>query len=297
MNLGTWVGNQRYNKEDLRPDQIRRLDSLDFIWDPRAEQWEEGFAALQKFYQREGHCRVPARSQEFGLNLGTWVNNQRSNKDLTSDQIRRLDSLGFSWDPLAEQWEQGFAALQKFHQREGHCLVPQRHQEIGLNLGSWVGTQRARKEGLTPNQIRRLDNLGFIWDPRAEQWEEGFAALQKFYQREGHSRVPKGHQEFGLNLGTWVNSQRNKNEGLTTDQIRRLDSLGFSWDPHSEQWEEGFAALQKFHQREGHCRVLKRHQEFGLNLGSWVTTQRSKKDRLSPDRLKRLNALGFVWKT
>ncbi len=297
LNLGTWVGNQRYNKEGLRPDQIRRLDSLGFIWDPHAEQWEEGFAALQKFYKREGHCRVPARTQAFGLNLGTWVNNQRSKKeDLTPNQIRRLNSLGFSWHPLAEQWEEGFAALQKFYKREGHCRVPQRHQEFGLKLGSWVGTQRVRKESLTPDQIKRLDNLGFSWDPHAEQWEEGFAALQKFYQREGHSRVPKGHQEFGLNLGSWVAHRRREKEGLTTDQTRRLDSLGFSWDPHAEQWEEGFAALQKFHQREGHCRVLKRHQEFGLNLGSWVTTQRSKKDRLSPDQLERLNALGFVWK-
>lgn len=69
---------------------------------------------------------------------------------------------------VAEQWEGGFAALQKFHKREGHCLVPTRREEFGQNLGSWVGTQRSRKESLTPDQIKRLNGLGFSWDPFAE---------------------------------------------------------------------------------------------------------------------------------
>jgi hypothetical protein len=229
--------------------------------------------------------------------LGSWVENQRARKKaLTPDQIKRLDSLGFNWDPRAEQWEESFAALQKFQQREGHCRVPRGSQEFGLNLGAWVGKQRSRKEGLTSDQIRRLDRLGFSWDPYAEQWEEGFAALQKFRRREGHCRVPRRSHEFGLNLGDWVNRQRSTKEDLTPDQIRRLDRLGFSWDPYAEQWEEGFAALQKFHEREGHCRVPRKHQEDRFKLGIWIGTQRAKKDRLSRKEIKRLNALGFVWK-
>jgi hypothetical protein len=180
--------------------------------------------------------------------------------------MRRSQSAATT--PSFEQWEEGFAALQKFHQREGHCRVLGGNREFGLNLGSWVENQRARKKGLTPDQIKRLDNLGFSWDPIAEQWEEGFAALQKFRKREGHCRVPRGSQEFGLNLGSWVGTQRSQKKRLTPDQIKRLDSLGFSWDPHGEQWEEGFAALQKFHQREGHCRVLGGNREFGLNSPS-----------------------------
>ena len=230
LNLGRWITTQRYNKKDLTPDQIKRLDSLGFSWDPIVEQWEKGFAALKNFYQREGHCRVPRGNQEFGLNLGSWTGTQRTKKEgLTPDQIKRLDSLGFSWDPFAEAWELGFAALQKFHQREGYCLVPQKHQELGMNLGGWVSTQRGAKKGLTPDQITRLDSLGFSWDPIGEQWEKGFAALKKFYQREGHCRVPRGNQEFGLNLGSWVKTQRTKKNNLSPDRLKRLNALGFVW--------------------------------------------------------------------
>ena len=48
--------------------------------------------------------------------------------------------------------------------------------------------------------------------------------------------------------------------------MRRSQSAATT--PSFEQWEEGFAALQKFHQREGHCRVLGGNREFGLNSPS-----------------------------
>ena len=56
-----------------------------------------------------------------------------------------------------------------------------------------------------------------------------------------------------------------------------------------------FGLLEVFEEREGHCRVPKLHREGDHKLGSWVSNQRTKKDSLSPDRIKRLDALGFVW--
>ena len=294
--LGGWVSTQRLKKDWLTPDQLNRLNKLGFSWDPHAEQWEEGFAALQQFHQREGHCLVAVRHEVDGLKLGVWVSTQRLKKDrLTSDRFNRLNSLGFNWDPRAEQWEEGFAALQKFHKREGHCLVVDGHEEDGLKLRNWVNHLRNRKDQLTPDQLRRLNSLGFNFDLHGESWEQGFAALQTFHEREGHCLVVDGHEEDGLKLGSWVRNQRSRKNGLTPDQLRRLYSLGFSWDPITEQWEEAFAALQTFHKRKGHCRVPVKYQVDESKLGVWVSTQRLRKDRLTPDRLNRLNELGFSW--
>ena len=296
LKLGLWVAGHRYRKDRLTPDRLKRLNSLGFSWDPFTDQWEQNFAALQKFRKREGHCRVVVGHEVEGLKLGSWVIRQRVQKDkLTPGQIKRLNSLGFNWDPIAEQWEQAFAALQKFHKREGHCRVMARHQVDGLNLRGWVGLQRATKNRLTPDRLKRLNSLGFIWDAHAEQWEKNFAALQKFREREGHCRVVSWHEEDGLRLGNWVQIQRMMTDRLKPDRLQRLNSLGFSWDPIAEQWEQNFAALQKFRKREGHCRVHDSHQEDGLNLGAWVGLQRATKDRLASDRLKRLNSLGFIW--
>jgi hypothetical protein len=296
LKLGLWVSGQRSKKDRLTPDQLKRLNSLSFSWDPIAEVWEQNFAALKKFCKREGHCCVATRHQADGLKLGLWVKFQRRKKDrLTPDQLKRLNSLGFSWDPIAGRWDQYFTALQKFRKHEGHCRVKKGRQVDGLKLGVWAQSQRLKKESLRPDQLKRLSSLGFSWDPYAELWEQNFAALQKFRKREGHCRVEKGREVDGLKLGLWVSGQRSKKDRLTPDRLKRLNSLGFSWDPHAEQWEQNFAALKKFCKREGHCYVAAKHQADGLKLGLWMSAQRSKKDMLSADQIKRLNSLGFIW--
>ncbi len=45
-------------------------------------------------------------------------------------------------------------------------------------------------------------------------------------------------------------------------------------------WEFWFGLLEEFKEREGHCRVPKRHKEGDFNLGSWIGTQRKAKTRL-----------------
>ena len=142
-----------------------------------------------------------------------------------SIDVEIVDRLGMGWD----EW---YGLLQRFHKREGHCRVPRGKDEDGLDLGSWVIRQRHRKDSLTPDQLNRLNRLGFSWDIITEQWERAFAALRKFHKREGHFRVARGFKEDGLDLGNWViNTRANKNK-LTPDQLKRLNFIGFIWDPH-----------------------------------------------------------------
>ena len=295
LNLGQWVIAQRANKGKLSPERIARLDKLGFSWDPLAEDWEINFSALERFKQRKGHCRVAHRSQNYG-SLGTWVMTQRADKDkLSTEQIERLNQLGFSWDPRDEVWETMFGALEKFKQREGHARPAKEYQEDGKKLGSWVSRQRLKKDTLSAEQIERLNKLGFSWDLRGQDWETHFAVLEKFKQRVGHCRVPNQQRVDGVGLGSWVMRQRAEKNRLSYEQIERLNQLGFSWDPLVEAWETKFAALERFKQREGHACPGTEHQEDGLNLGNWIMHQRAAKDTLSPERIARLDKLGFSW--
>jgi superfamily II DNA or RNA helicase len=294
--LGRWVSYQRSRKAQLTADQVMRLNTLGFSWNPVTEKWGEAFNALLKFRKRTGHCRVPRNHKLDGVKLGSWVGTIRQNRDqLTPERERKLDSIGFSWDPVTEQWEEAFNLLRQFHQREGHCRVAQSHNVKGFKLGTWVSNLRNRKDRLTKIQIARLESIGFSWDPFTEQWEEAFASLHEFHKREGHCRVTKNHKVNKLSLGAWVNNQRTKKNELTPDQVRRLESINFSWDPRAEQWEQAFAALLDFNEREGHCRVAKNHKVNNLPLGAWVHNQRTKKNELTPDQVRRLESVNFSW--
>jgi hypothetical protein len=103
----------------------------------------------------------------------------------------------------------------------------------------------------------------------------------------------------GYGLGAWVNHQRTNKDKMDRDRRQRLEALpGWSWDPHFDLWEEGFAHLKQFSDREGHCRVPGSYEtEGGYRLGQWVSNQRAKKDLMPPDRRRRLEELpGWVWK-
>ena len=296
IKLGSWAGTQRHKKSGLSPERVERLNSLDFIWDPINDQWSKAFLTLKKFQSINGHCKVPPSFTLGDFKLGIWTKTQRKSKKLlTTKQVSLLESIGFSWDPRTEQWEEAFSALKEFKARMGHCRPPRGLEEKGVILYNWIAKQRSNKPALTDEQRSRLDSIGFSWDPFSEQWEEGFSALQTFHKREGHCRVLRNVFINGLKLGTWVLKQRNKRERLSKDQVKRLDSLNFIWDLHGEQWEEAFAALQKFHKREGHCRASQSHDEDGINLGKWITKQRMKKAQLSPEQVSRLESIGFSW--
>jgi len=300
--LGQWVGSQRSRKERSLPERISRLERLPgWTWDTKEADWEEGFAALEKFIGREGNARVPKSYLEDAYRLGGWVQTQRSRKERSSpERISKLESLpGWTWDLLESAWEERFAALEKYVGREGHARVPKSYLEDGFRLGQWVGIQRRSKERSSPKRISRLEGLpGWVWDTNEAGWEEGFATLEKYVRREGHAHVPSSYREDGYRLGQWVVSCRGRKEGLSSEQIFRLESLpGWTWNTKETAWEEGFAALEKYVGREGHARVPSSYREDAYRLGQWVSVQRSRKEGLSPERISKLDSLsGWVWK-
>ena len=162
---------------------------------------------------------------------------------------------------LREYW---FGLLEKFHDREGHSLVAKDHNEDGFNLGKWVSVQRGIKDKLNSQQLQRLNDIGFVWNVLEHQWEQGFAALKKFYDRESHCLVPIEHKEDGFRLGGWVCKQRQNKDGLDFLASASRD-LGFVWN-NEHQWEQGFAALKKFYDREGMPLSQKTTMKMGLGL-------------------------------
>src|SRR5262249_29330138 len=62
-----------------------------------------------------------------------------------------------------------------------------------------------------------------------------------------------------------------------------VDRIGVSWD-------EMFGRLQKYKEREGHCRGLPKHRENGFRLGIWVAVQRRNADKVTASRRQRAAA-------
>lgn len=258
--------------------------------------WDIGFGYLQKFYNSEGNCLVPAKYSDGDFNLGNWVQTQRNNLyRISSEKKSKLDSIHFIWNARDHKWDEGFASLLAFKNREGHCLIPKEHLESGFHLGQWASFQRVSREVLSEVRRIKLDSLGFVWDVREAKWEEGFLRLIQFKEYHGHCSVPKDKKLADFNLGNWVDEQRNSIAIMSDNRKARLNEIGFIWKPFDQKWETGFEYLRQYYNKNGDCLVPGDYTYEGYNLGRWVSKQRTNKN-ISEDRRKLLDDLGFEWR-
>jgi hypothetical protein len=154
-----------------------------------------------------------------------------------------------------------------------------------------------------PTQIDNRFAAAFdtqLVEATTDSWHSWFGLLEIYAEKCGHARVIKRFETTeGFKLGQWVNSQRSRRDLLTDDKIARLESLqGWVWDVLTYKWEQGYAYLQAFVEREECARFLLSYKTAdGYALGIWVGNQKKNKDRLSDDRIARLESLpGWEWK-
>lgn len=303
-NLRGWVATQRGLRKHgkLSEARVRELEGLPgWVWDAVDDYWTRHFQGLAKYAQRTGHARPPARYVDGdGLKLGQWTAVQRRYRDaMSAERAAMLEALReWSWSPKTDGWQRAYEALTVFVEREGHARVPKSHEENGVHLGQWISQQRSRRDALTDEQRERLVSLdGWTWDARADTWNRKLELLRQFHRREGHALVPQGHVEGGVKLGTWVLEQRNTEARISDVRRALLESIpDWSWDPHSDSWERGYAALVSFAELTGHAKVPRGLVVRDFNLGGWVAEQRSCHTRIADERRQRLEELpGWSW--
>jgi hypothetical protein len=220
-----------------------------WAWDPVADKWEEGFRRLVDYVKHHDDARVASSHTVDGYKLGSWVKLQRrtfAKGLLDADRQNRLEELpGWTWDPRAAKWEEGFSRLQRYVERHGDARVPSSYTLDGYKVGGWVSEQRSAfaKGSLEPDRQNRLQELpGWTWDTIADKWKEGFDRLLYYVQHRGDARVPRDYIVDGYQLGSWAKTQRDRyfKGVLELDRQRRLEQLpGWVWSTRRHRRRPG----------------------------------------------------------
>jgi len=301
IKLGRWVSLQRTEKKlNILPrDRESTLDNIGFSWtaDLHEKSWDERYEDLKRFKKEYGNCNVPSRYTTDSL-LGKWVSRQRVEKKagvLSNERITLLNQLGFCWDAVDALWELRFSELKRFQSIHGHCNILKSDKDF-IQLYTWIGSQRSNKRRgiLSLQRTQRLDELGFLWNFRLENWDSFFSELVSFKKEHGHCDVRKYH---GARLHRWIISQRDakKRDSLSFDRTEKLNSIGFIWALNDNLWSRRYAELKDFSKIHGHCIVPTRSGD----LGKWVSHQRNRKKsgKITQEEESLLNRIGFNWGT
>jgi len=303
--LGVWVDTQRQRGRGkglkLTERQIRSLDELGFIWDPFEAKWETMFMELVKFKDEYGHCNVPHNWKE-NRSLGSWVAQQRRNKEKNKLDIRkveRLTTLEIIWTPYDAYWEKMFDELVDYYKICKKRNFSSKWIKNNLKLGTWVHSQRIRKnKGLLEKyKIDKLDKFGFPWNISKPSWNDMFLKLLEYKNINGNCNVSSNDMDNVI-LFNWVTNQRKRyNDGkLKKERAKLLNDAGFIWNTLDSTWEEMFKELVIYKRDNGNCLVSRSNPKY-KKLGLWCNSQRVNKKLgiLSEDREIRLNKIGFVW--
>lgn len=172
-----WILAQRVNmrKNKLDSDQIAKLNSIKFIWEPnskggspRDDEWFEKLIELKKYKEEFGHVNV-SQVDPLYKKLGRWLNDQRVNKKgrkntkgeiiyLSKEREAFLEELGVIWDMKEHEWDLKLNQLKEFHSKYGHFNVTQSTQDFNA-LYYWL--YKIRKTGTTKSKKDRLSSIGY----------------------------------------------------------------------------------------------------------------------------------------
>ena len=302
--LGNWCQHRRGEKRKgkLSEERIKKLEEIGFDWYPLETQWEEAYSLLKEYKEEYGSTQVPKDFTYKSHNLGQWCQHHRGDKrrgKLSEERIKKLEEIGFDWDPIETQWKEAYSLLKEYKEEHGSVSIMQRTIHKDQKLGNWCHDQRKfEKRGkLSKEKIKKLEEVGFDWYPLETQWEEAYSLLKEYKDEYGSVNIMNRSIYKGKKLGYWCHDQRKNRWKLSEEKIKKLKEIGFIFDPYEARWEEAYSLLKEYKEEHGDPHPVRQSEYKGHNLGNWCSAQRrdKRKGKLSEERIKKLEEIGFLW--
>ncbi|MCD8119148.1 MAG: Helicase associated domain protein [Lachnospiraceae bacterium] len=304
--LGNWINNQRATRSGtiqgrLTEEQIGKLSAIGMVWENRYDlAWAKNYAAAERYYKEHGDLNCPYDYvTPEGVNLGEWLRNLRRWRNagahqtyLTPERAEALNAIGMVWDKTDYYWECNYQLARNYYREHGNLDVPYNYvTEDGVRLGNWIyrlraarsgrdteeNTQNPKKNGmqLTEDRIRRLDEIGMIWEDRNELlWDRYFDLVSQYYREHGNLDMPQKYETDGVRLGVWLNRQKVEYRAgrLSPRRTQRMESLGVK--AAVVGWEDRVALAKRYLKEQNAGYIPQDAVIDGVWIGKWLAAQR-----------------------
>ncbi|MGW1878819.1 Helicase associated domain protein [Streptomyces sp. NPDC001975] len=304
-------------------DPVMVADWVSFnVIDTERQDWARGWAKLKTYVERTGNARVPYGHREGATPLGQWVAEQRrayAAGQMSGQRARRLEQLGMVWSVADERFQENLEAAKAYYDQHWTLCAPRTATMLDKPVGQWLSNLRrtGALEG-HPGWKTALEAVDEDWNPVwPAEWQRHYAALRELVADEdGQAEVLPGFTVHGMDIGKWLARQRKPEvwQALTDGQRERLEQLGIVPPaPASEAevpakpstapvsaFERGVAALAQYKTRTGSVTVPRGHVErledgTEVRLGVFLSNSKSRRGKLTADKLAALATLGLEW--
>lgn len=267
--------------------------------------WPLKYKEAVKFYEKNGHLRVPNTYTQNGINLGRWIQIQRQlykKNKITYDRVVLLNKIGMVWNldrslKYNLKWALVYKEVLKYYEENGNIEIPIEYSVIikgeEVYLNNWIAVQRTMflQGKLSLDKKEMLDKVGMVWKIRNRySWDKMFSLALDYYSLNGNLFIPKNYQVIvngeTVNLGTWVtNQRRNYKAGvLAPIRISKLEEIGMVWEDvkvtsNNKRWLIMYKEALRYLEENGNLKVPSDYvvtidDEVYL-LNSWIRQQKS----------------------
>lgn len=145
-------------------------------------------------------------------------------------------------------------------------------------------------------------------------WEEWYTLALAYYNHHGHLEVPQRfktkngyeYNETGVTLGIWISRLRQYQDRLTEERRNKLKQINFRFESNAKEihWEKMYNLALAYYNYHGHSEMPQRYKtvngyeydESGVALGVWCEYIRQYPERLTEERIKKLELINFRFK-
>ncbi|MET8422121.1 Helicase associated domain protein [Streptomyces sp. NPDC005098] len=109
-----------------------------------------------------------------------------------------------------------------------------------------------------------------------QDWQRGYDAARRYFEREGSLEVPYEHAEGAYPLGRWLSDQRRAYRAGTmpSERADELDELGIVWDTADTAFAENLAAARAYYAQAGTLAAPRHATALDKPVGQWLTNLR-----------------------
>ncbi len=224
------------------------------------------------------------------------------------------------WSVTDERFQENLAAARMYYDQHWTLCAPRTATMLDRPIGQWLSNLR-RPGSLVdkPEWEAALKAVDEDWNPSwPADWQRHYAALRELVRdEEGPAEVLPGVTVHGMDIGKWLAKQRKPEvwTALANGQRERLEATGvvpLPLEPEApakpstaavSTFERGIAALAQYKTRTGSVTVPRAHvetvvidgEEHAVKLGVWLSNTKTRRAKLTADRLQTLADLGLEW--
>ena len=320
-----WSYRQRKNREDLEPEQIEKLKSIDFIFEIRKSENDNAFfekySTLKEYYEMKDKGLTDFE-KELLRKIQKWESAFRISYregNLSTDKFDLLNGINFIFSQEKvddEIWEENFNSLVNYYTAFQTFIIPDETDYDKLRR--WIQYQKAlfKQNKLRTDSIEKFLKLGYdlsntykavsgktkesisnaFWNNKVDDLK---VYLKEYKTIDGIEKK----NEYKL-LYRWVKNVKSqfKKRNLPEHRLIQLNEMNFdfAYKPirqmsiREDNWPQRLIELAEYFKASGTFYLSLKNIEQ-KKLASWLRNQKSlyKQGKLADQRINQLVEIGF----